>query len=62
VSWFRAFELLEILVFFPFLLNFSFFSFQFFFVVGGGCPKREEGSLVFCGERKKVNLRILFLF
>jgi len=28
----------------------------------GGCAKREEESLVFCGERKKVILRILFLF
>jgi hypothetical protein len=65
VSWFRAFELLEILVFFLSFFSFNFlkFSFQFFFgVCGGLCAKREEESLVFCGERKKVILRIVLLF
>jgi hypothetical protein len=57
VSWFRAFELLEILVFSFFLKKIVFSS---FLSLARGVRKERKDSLVFCGERKKVILRILF--
>ncbi len=63
MSWFRAFELLEILVFFsPFSFKKQILVLSSFLSLAGGCAEREEESLVSCGERKKVILRILFLF